>query len=69
MQNAAPTEAAEQNQPAANYLATQLQDLVNSAVPNAPVQSQAEPPASILVVSADNASSVSASFSVQPVAL
>ena len=67
-QNTVTAKAAAPNQQAINHLATQSQASDNSAVPNAPGQSLAEPPAAIPDVSADNASTVAAVPTVQPVA-
>ena len=54
-QNAVTPKASAPNQQATDHLATQLQASDNSAVPNVPVQSLAEPPAAIPVVIADHA--------------
>ena len=66
-QNAVTADTAAPNQPAANYLASQPQATNNSAVFDAPIQSLAAPPAAIPVVNADNASTVAAPPTVDPV--
>ena len=66
-QNTATAEAAAPNQQAIDHLATQSQAFDNSAVPNAPVQSLAEPPAAIPIVNADHASTVAAPPTVKQV--
>ena len=67
-QNAVTAEAAAPNHPASDHLATHPQDFDNSAVPNAPIQSLAEPAAAKPVVSTDNASTVAALPTDKPVA-
>ena len=67
-QNTVTAKAAAPNQHTTDHLATQSQASDNSAVRNAQVQSLAEPPAGIPDVSADNASTVAALPTVQPVA-
>ena len=67
-QNTVNAEAAAPNQQGTDHLATQSQASDNSAVPNEPVESLDEPPAAIPDVSADNALTVAALPTVQPVA-
>ena len=67
-QNAVAAKTIAPNQQAPDHLATQSKASDNSAVPNAPVQSLSQPPAAIPDVSADNASTVTALSTVQPVA-